>query len=759
MSVSIASRILHGLSACRRPIAIAGIVAVAAGLCVGCAQTRLSSVKVAGPTGEEIRALSDEIKQAVKELEYSDQVAEDFTRMVVGWKDKKGQPALALWKKQLLEVGSEYADGKINENELARFQESAIRTVSQRIRREIHADANCFELTDVTKHRKAQCLGYSQLLYVVANSIGLSATPIFVQELWSGVRLGVTVLEQLHVASIVNLANGEAVMVELAVRNGSVSSPFIMEKEYERIESYWQLKNRANPLRIHRRIRISDRRGLVAGRHINRGSKYGELGQHAQAIFEYDRAIRRDPESRGAYYNRANAYADLGQYAEALRDYSQAVELDPDCVAAYINRGGIYRKLKQYNDSIADYDRAITLSPHDARAYVNRAGVYIDLDDPQKAVSDCNTAIGLDSRLGEAYAQRAIAHAELGRHGKGVEDLRHAVAWKPALAETVRSVRDSYALPLSDKDIAEASGGFVILRLDENGNVHVEVAGGSRITGISPDGGILYERSSARNVSARSDRGRSLSRRTTEQDLGEAAKCLERGNSYYQSQQYNKAISEYDKAIELNPQSAEAYFNRAVPHVKVGKLQEAVNDLSKAIVLNPSLRKKAKKVFDDYLARPMGLSITLRMGRDGAVENVELATKTGRLTAELKALIAQEITGKSLALAGSEQSGGSKPPPRKGTTAGEDDAVRCVERGNAHYRLRQYDDAIFEYRKAIELDSDYAMAYYNRGNAYAAIRRFEQAKSDFLRTVELDPSLRLNVKKSSDTYGLNLTVD
>jgi tetratricopeptide (TPR) repeat protein len=91
--------------------------------------------------------------------------------------------------------------------------------------------------------------------------------------------------------------------------------------------------------------------------------------------------------------------------------------------------------------------------------------------------------------------------------------------------------------------------------------------------------------------------------------------------------------------------------------------------------------------------------------------------------------------------------------------ANPNDASSYVKRGNVYYRSKKHDKAISEYSKAIELDSGYATAYYNRGNAYGSLKQFEKAKKDLLKALELNSALESNVKKSSDTYKLNLRLD
>jgi len=68
-------------------------------------------------------------------------------------------------------------------------------------------------------------------------------------------------------------------------------------------------------------------------------------------------------------------------------------------------------------------------------------------------------------------------------------------------------------------------------------------------------------------------------------DSAEAYK--KRGNAYYEKGQYDKAISDYSKAIELNPRYANAYNNRGNVYDEKGLHDKAISDLSKAIELNP----------------------------------------------------------------------------------------------------------------------------------------------------------------------------
>ncbi len=54
-----------------------------------------------------------------------------------------------------------------------------------------------------------------------------------------------------------------------------------------------------------------------------------------------------------------------------------------------------------------------------------------------------------------------------------------------------------------------------------------------------------------------------------------------RGNFRIQSKDYQGAIADFTKAIEINPKDAQSYYNRSLARVLLGDKQEAIADLEK----------------------------------------------------------------------------------------------------------------------------------------------------------------------------------
>ena len=53
--------------------------------------------------------------------------------------------------------------------------------------------------------------------------------------------------------------------------------------------------------------------------------------------------------------------------------------------------------------------------------------------------------------------------------------------------------------------------------------------------------------------------------------------------------------------------------------------------------------------------------------------------------------------------------------------------------------MEQYERAIEDFNKAIELKPDYAEAYVNRGNSYLGLEEYERAIEDFDKAIKIDP--------------------
>ena len=148
--------------------------------------------------------------------------------------------------------------------------------------------------------------------------------------------------------------------------------------------------------------------------YYNRGCAKSKLGEFADAVLDYDEAIRIKPDFAEAYSNRGNVKIQLKQTHEALADFDEAIKIKPNYADAYNNRGNAKIQLKQTHEALADFDEAIKIKSDYAKAYNNRGGTKIYLNQLAEALIDIDEAIRIKPYYAEAYANRAEAKFRLG---------------------------------------------------------------------------------------------------------------------------------------------------------------------------------------------------------------------------------------------------------------------------------------------------------------------------------------------------------
>lgn len=60
-----------------------------------------------------------------------------------------------------------------------------------------------------------------------------------------------------------------------------------------------------------------------------------------------------------------------------------------------------------------------------------------------------------------------------------------------------------------------------------------------------------------------------------------------RGKTYFDMGNTEKAMADYDRAIEMNPENAEFYVNRGAAYGRLGKLNEALSDFNQGVKFDP----------------------------------------------------------------------------------------------------------------------------------------------------------------------------
>jgi tetratricopeptide (TPR) repeat protein len=110
-----------------------------------------------------------------------------------------------------------------------------------------------------------------------------------------------------------------------------------------------------------------------------------------------------------------------------------------------------------------------------------------------------------------------------------------------------------------------------------------------------------YKRGDAYDETGEYDKAITSYSKAIELDPNHALSYYNRGCAYGETGEYEKAIADFSKAVELDPNNASAYYNRGLAYYEKGGIPKAVSDLEKCIELStdPGLIKDAKQALSE----------------------------------------------------------------------------------------------------------------------------------------------------------------
>jgi len=194
-----------------------------------------------------------------------------------------------------------------------------------------------------------------------------------------------------------------------------------------------------------------------------------------------------------------------------------------------------------------------------------------------------------------------------------------------------------------------------------------------------------------------------------------------RGTIYDAQGQYDKAIADYDKAIELNPKFDAAYSNRGNVYNKEGNFTKALLDYGKALQLNPGL---------DVAYCNRG-EIYFKEGDIGrAIQDYDKAIS-------LDPMLGRAYFNRAACYVSLGKAPQAFSDFNKALEINPDNVEGFNNRANLYAQIGNWAQAILDYSQAIRLAPGLAVIYKNRGGVYYQQGNFIQALSDFDKAIQL----------------------
>ncbi|MCP4592264.1 MAG: tetratricopeptide repeat protein [bacterium] len=166
-------------------------------------------------------------------------------------------------------------------------------------------------------------------------------------------------------------------------------------------------------------------RGLVKRAHLGLADGLRQMGEYAESVGHYRRAIDLDPDGGEveARHGLATALAQLGQTESAIEAYRRLLAREPDYQDAHYNLAYLLGNAGRLDEATMVYREALRLAPEDAAAWHELSRTLRAQGEMVEAVSALRQVIALRPMHGLAVEELSQILLDQGRHAEALKVL------------------------------------------------------------------------------------------------------------------------------------------------------------------------------------------------------------------------------------------------------------------------------------------------------------------------------------------------
>ena len=145
----------------------------------------------------------------------------------------------------------------------------------------------------------------------------------------------------------------------------------------------------------------------------------------------YQRMLHADPDSWRVRQVLAQADAEADRDADAISEYQAAIKAAPQQPGLHEELGTEYWKMNKIEEAEAEYKRELEIDPHSMLATYKLGSLLVEGAKPEEGKPLIEAALRQDPNLKEAYYYLARAYMQLGNDTESLDALKKAIAVNP----------------------------------------------------------------------------------------------------------------------------------------------------------------------------------------------------------------------------------------------------------------------------------------------------------------------------------------
>ena len=266
------------------------------------------------------------------------------------------------------------------------------------------------------------------------------------------------------------------------------------------------------------------------------------------------------------YFKAGNEFVDNLKYDDAVAQFTSAIGLEPSNSDYYIARAQVYEKLLKYEDAKVDYEKSIIFKPKNVDPLISLGAVLNKLGKFEEALTLLNRATRMDKRNPAIYPEKVIALIGLEKYDQALR-----------VSDTAVIIKDT------PTNYYHRGLCYINLNNDLMGKKELEKA-------ISKDKKMPEPRLALAGLLIDSDPQEAMNQcnEVIKNNDRNTDAYLMRSKVYKKNLDYPNAINDISKNILIDPSKAVFYLARGTCYQEFNQHTNAINDFSKYISLNPN---------------------------------------------------------------------------------------------------------------------------------------------------------------------------
>jgi tetratricopeptide (TPR) repeat protein len=285
--------------------------------------------------------------------------------------------------------------------------------------------------------------------------------------------------------------------------------------------------------------------------------------QYDEALHLYNQALEFSAFEPSILHNRGLLLQTVGRHDEALADFARVMfvreRLQPAHPATINYRGRFYNIAERYEDAVAEFNRTLLLYKENAEALYNRAISFSRLDLHEDALDDLNRAALVTPDKLDILDLRATINYNLGHFVQAISDFTRILELYPE--DSDNSSRRQFIAHAYKKAsrFEEALAAYNALIETDADNAAYRIDRAYSLFQLKRFAAALADYSWAieHQAAPSSDLHYNL------------------GATYSRLEQYEEALVEYARSLELQPDNPTVHAGRGAMLYELGRLDEA----------------------------------------------------------------------------------------------------------------------------------------------------------------------------------------